>query len=68
MGPKEFAELENRALSFIPDDGIQLSVVVNLISEGDDSGYGRTDAKAAILGLKADGRVTIDVKGIVRHT
>ena len=67
MDPKKFAELEQKVFAAIPaDGGLSLSGVVRAVAT-DDSGYGRSDAKAAVLGLKASGRVQLDEDGTVRR-
>jgi hypothetical protein len=66
MDPKTFAELELKILAAIPSRGSRLSEVVGTVATV-GSGYGRSDAKAAVLGLKASGRVQLDEDGTVRR-
>jgi hypothetical protein len=66
MDPKKFAELEEKVLQVIPVQGLPLSGVVRAVATG-ESGYGRSDAKAAVLGLKASGKVQLDEDGTVRR-
>lgn len=67
MDPKKFAELEQKVLAAIPPTaGIKLSAVVETVG-ADDSGYARSDAKSALLGLKATGKVQLDEDGTVRR-
>jgi hypothetical protein len=67
MDPKMFAELERKVFEAIPaEGGRSLSSVVGAVAT-DDSGYGRSDAKAAVLGLKASGKVQLDEDGTVRR-
>ncbi|MBK7583807.1 MAG: hypothetical protein IPI67_26890 [Myxococcales bacterium] len=68
MDPKKFAALERRVLDVIPSKGSKpIAEVIESFGK-DGTGYGRSDAKAAILGLKADGKVTLDQSGNVSRT
>jgi hypothetical protein len=66
MSPKQFAECEQKVLGVIPIEGKPLFDVVKIIAT-DDSGYNHSDVKAAILGLKASGKVQLDDNGMVRR-
>lgn len=67
MDPKKFAELEQKVLAAIPQNGgVQLSTVVATVGT-DESGYARSDTKSAVLGLKATGKVQLDEDGTVRR-
>ncbi len=63
LDPKKFAELMERVYEQIPMSGSKSieRIVKSFIKNG--TGYGASDAKAAILGLKADGRIILDNKG-----
>jgi hypothetical protein len=66
MDPKQFAVLEEKILSEIPAQGTQVADVIARVSfEG--TGYARSDAKAALLDLKAKGEVQLSVDGVIRR-
>jgi hypothetical protein len=63
MCPKEFAKLENNIFAIIPKNGIELFEVIKLAKE--EFGYNASNTKAAILGLKASGRISLNDDGTV---
>ena len=65
MGPEQFRVWMERVFSLIPDDGANIHRIVQEAIKGDTTGYARTDARAALLALKADGRIRIEDDGMV---
>lgn len=68
MDPREFTELERLVLEAVPAMGGRgLIDVVAEVRAASDRARTPSDVKAAVLGLKARGRVTLDAHGILRR-
>lgn len=64
LDPEKFKQLAQRVLNKIPIIGsAPISKIVKLFNDG--TGYGESDAKAAILCLKEEGKIIIDNDGNV---
>lgn len=65
LDPDSFAKLKHRVLKEVPEKG---NKAINQITKifRNNTGHSSSDVKAAILGLKADGKITIDDNGNVR--
>jgi hypothetical protein len=60
MHPTEFKKLQLKVLETIPQDGIEIWKISQYFQEIELGGYGGSDCKAAILGLKAQGLVYVN--------
>jgi hypothetical protein len=68
MGPKQFRIWMEQVYSLIPAEGAKLGLLVEEVAKGDETGYARSDTKAALLALKAEGRIQIKDDGMVCYT
>jgi len=66
MSPQQFRVWMERVFSLIPESGANFGAIVKEAAKGDETGYARGDAKAALLALKAEGRITIADDGTVK--
>jgi hypothetical protein len=67
MDPKQFAELEQKILGAIsPHGGRFFETIRTVLRNHPHCGYSLRDVKAAILGLKASGKVQLDEDGTLR--
>ena len=65
MDPKKFRAFEERVLEAIPSSRpVAVASVARQFAK-EPGGYGESDAKAALLGLKAQGRIELDANGNV---
>lgn len=69
MDPVRFQAVMEQVLDLVPE-GKDMTVgqiveVYRLVAYNADSGYERSDAKAALLELKAEGKIEINHDGIV---
>ena len=63
MAPDAFKELMQLVLDQISEEEIPLNVLVTKFSSRT---YGPSDCRASILQLKADGKISLDEKGMIR--